>query len=91
MDLPVKTEISLKVGLSFGCEHKIKTHTRDNNDDTSADTPEVMMIARARLEPVPPPGGPFMIMQARQLRIGRTANSAQAPQLILKQWLGRGP
>ncbi|KAF3388328.1 hypothetical protein F1880_003966 [Penicillium rolfsii] len=31
------------------------THTKDNSDETSAATPEVMMIARARLEPVPPP------------------------------------
>lgn len=34
-----------------------RTHTKDNSDETRADTPEVMMIARARFEPVPPPTG----------------------------------
>jgi hypothetical protein len=34
-----------------------RTHTNDNSDETRAETPEVMMIARARLEPVPPPTG----------------------------------
>jgi hypothetical protein len=34
-----------------------RTHTKDNSDETRAETPDVMMIARARLEPVPPPTG----------------------------------
>lgn len=34
-----------------------ETYTKDSSDDMRAETPEVMMIARARLEPVPPPTG----------------------------------
>lgn len=70
MDLQVKERISVKANknLEFAAKWKLETHTRDSSDDTRADTPDVMMIARARLEPVPPPGGPFMIMQGRQLR-----------------------
>lgn len=33
-----------------------ETHTKERSDATSAETPETMMMARARLEPVPPPG-----------------------------------
>lgn len=33
----------------------------DSNDAISADTPETIMITRARLEPVPPPEGPAIM------------------------------
>lgn len=42
-----------------------RAYTRERSEDTRAATPEVIMIARARLEPVPPLAGPIMMGGSR--------------------------
>jgi hypothetical protein len=55
-----------------------RTHTKDNSDETRAETPEVMMIARARLEPVPPPTGAAIAVEnmSRMTSAGRGRETA---------------
>jgi hypothetical protein len=58
---PDGTAIGIKGQLEVYDDHdhslqqRWKTHTKDNSEETKADTPATIMIARARLEPVPPP------------------------------------
>jgi hypothetical protein len=64
-----QADVSLRV-LEYGCgwgkrsqvkeRSNEKTHTRESSEATRAATPEVIMIACARLEPVPLGGAVMM-------------------------------